>query len=71
MVLMTKDGTPVWKRQYEQAKAYEKNNTRKFTFKFFCKSDADVIEAIEKAPAKADFVRTAIRYYMENHKGEE
>ena len=32
------------------------------------KSDADILEALEKADKKADFVRKAIRFYLANNK---
>lgn len=68
MVLKAKDGQPIWKRQYEQQKRYDAENTVRKNIKFNKKTDADILEAIENAPNKQGFVKEAIRFYIANKK---
>lgn len=64
MVLKAKDGQPIWKRQYEQQKRYDAENTVRKNIKFNKKTDADILEAIENAPNKQGFIKAAIRFYI-------
>lgn len=66
MPIMTKDGQPVWRRQYEQQKRYDAENTVRKNIKFNKKTDADILEAIENAPNKQGFIKEAIRFYLAN-----
>ena len=59
----------VQKRTARQSK-WDSANTRKVGFKFMLKSDADILEALDQAENKAEFVRKAIRFYIANHKEE-
>lgn len=68
MVLKAKDGQPIWKRQYEQQKRYDAENTVRKNIKFNKKTDADILEAIENAPNKQGFIKEAIRFYLANKK---
>lgn len=68
MPIMTKDGQPVWRRQYEQQKRYDAENTVRKNIKFNKKTDADILEAIENAPNKQGFIKEAIRFYLANKK---
>ena len=63
MVLMRGD-IPVWKAQYEQQKKYDAENTVRTNIKFNKKTDADILEALEKAPKKQTFIKEAIRFYL-------
>ena len=64
MVLKAKDGQPIWKRQYEQQKRYDAENTVRKNIKFNKKTDADILEALDKAPNKQGFIKEAIRFYL-------
>lgn len=66
MVLKAKDGTPRWKKQYQQQTEYDAKNTRKVAYKFNLKTDADILEALDNAPNKQGFVKEAIRFYLAN-----
>lgn len=62
--MATKKDTRTWRDKYESSKKYEEANVVRKAFKLYKKSDADVIKAIDDAPAKAEFLRNAIRYYI-------
>lgn len=64
--MATKKDTRTWRDKYESSKKYEEANVVRKAFKLYKKSDADVIKAIDDAPAKAEFLRNAIRYYIAN-----
>ena len=59
------------KKRTARNRAWDAQNTKTVGFKFMLKSDADILEALEKADKKADFVRKAIRFYLANNKEEE
>lgn len=58
--------TRTWRDKYDASKKYEDKNVVRKTFKLYKKSDADIIEAIESASEKAEFLRNAIRFYVAN-----
>ena len=58
------------KKRTARNRAWDSANTKTVGFKFMLKSDADILEALEKTDKKADFVRKAIRFYLANHKEE-
>lgn len=70
-VWLDNNGEPVWKRQYEQQKRYNAENTVQCSYRFNKKSDADIIEALNKAPSKQKFIRTAIRFYLAHREEED
>lgn len=69
MVLMTKDNIPVWKKQYEQQKKYDSENTTRIGVKLNNKSDADILEALENSGNKQGLIKDAIRFYIANGEG--
>lgn len=58
------------KKRTERQSKWDSANTRKVSLKFMLKSDADILEALDKVEKKTEFVRKAIREYIENHKEE-
>lgn len=66
MPKMTKDGQPVWKKQYEYAKLYESEYAVRFNMKLNKKTDMDIIDAMNAAPNKQGFFKEAIRFYLAN-----
>lgn len=70
MALMTKDGIPVWKKQYEQQKRYDAENTVRIGFKLNKTTDSDIIKALDASGNKQKLVKDAIRFYLA-HMGEE
>lgn len=66
MPITTKDGTPIWKRQYEQQKRYDAANTIRFGVKLNKTTDADIISALDSAPSKQGLIKEAIRFYLAN-----
>lgn len=58
------------KKRNARNNAWAKENSKKYTFKFMLKGDADVIEILENSDNKAGLVRKAIREYIANHKQE-
>ena len=59
----------VQKRNKRQSN-WQKENTKKITFQFMYKSDADILEALEKSENKAGLIKKALREYIANHKEE-
>lgn len=59
------------KKRNARNRAWDAKNTKLIGLRFMLKSDADILEALEKADKKADFVRKAIRFYLANNKEEE
>ena len=47
---------------------WQKENTKKITFQFMLKGDADILEALEKSDNKAGLIKKALREYIANHK---
>ena len=68
MPIMTKDGQPLWRQQYESKKRYDAQNTIRFNMKLNKNTDADIIEAMNNAPNKQGFFKEAIRFYLANKK---
>lgn len=64
MPLTDKNGQPLWKKQYEQQKRYDAENTIRRNIKLNKTTDADILEALEKAPNKQGFIKEAIRFYL-------
>lgn len=59
----------IQKRNKRQT-AWDNANSKKMTFQFMYKSDADLLEALEKADNKAGLIKKALRFYLANHKEE-
>ena len=66
MPIMDKNGQPIWKRQYEQQKRYDAENTVRTNIKFNKTTDADILDALNRAPSKQGFIKKAIRFYIAN-----
>ncbi len=49
---------------------WQKENTKKITFQFMLKGDADILEALEKSDNKAGLIKKALRFYLANNKEE-
>ncbi len=59
----------IQKRNKRQT-AWDNANSKKMTFQFMYKSDADLLEALEKADNKAGLIKKALRFYLANNKEE-
>lgn len=59
----------IQKRNKRQT-AWDNANSKKMTFQFMYKSDADLLEALNKADNKAGLIKKALRFYLANHKEE-
>lgn len=66
MVLKAKDGQPLWKKQYEQQKRYDAENTVRTNIKLNKTTDADILDALNRVPSKQGFIKDAIRFYLAN-----
>ena len=51
---------PLSKRAISQAR-FDKENTRKYTVKLNKRTDAEVIERLDKQPSKAGYIKQLIR----------
>ena len=49
------------KKRTERQSKWDSANTRKVSLKFMLKSDADILEVLDKVEKKTEFVRKAIR----------
>lgn len=52
------------KKRNARQNAWNKDNSKKISFRFMYKADADILEALEKVDNKAGFVKQAIRKYI-------
>lgn len=59
---------PYWKDRYSSQIRYDDENTVRKNIKLNKKTDADILEAMEKAPSIQGLIKDAIRFYLANKK---
>ena len=55
-------------KRNKRQNAWNNANSKKISFRFMFKGDADILEALEKTDNKAGFVKQAIRKYIADSK---
>lgn len=55
------------KSQLRSWQKYDENNTKQIKLKLNLKTDADIIEALDKAPNKQGLIKQLIREYIKNN----
>ena len=55
-------------KRNKRQNAWNNENSKKISFRFMFKGDADLLEALEKADNKAGLIKKALREYIANHK---
>ena len=64
MPIMTKDGQPLWRQQYESKKKYDAQNTIRFNMKLNKNTDADLIQSLETVKSKQGLIKQLLREYF-------